>query len=161
MSPEGWKTQNILHNKRGEKLKDDSARLTSFDDCDNTMGLRGRLIKATTKEEVKHPIMFSVKGLAMVSMLTGMHEDIHHQGTDYLRSLVRQRFWVIGLRNALPSIKAKCVVCGKLTIQPVLLRLADLRKERAEPNANPFKNTRVNNFVLIEVANPLCRPVKH
>ena len=152
---------HILDNNSVEKVKADSVKLTSFDDCDKTMGLRGRLNKAANKDEVKHPIVFSAKKLAMLSMLREVHENIHHQGTIYVRSLVQQRFWVIGLRNALRSIKAKCVVCGKMTVQPVLPRLADLRKEWAERNANLFKNTRVNNFVLIETTVLLRRPQKH
>ena len=93
-------------------------------------------------------------------MLKQMHEDNHHEGTEYVRSLVQQRSWVIGPQNALRSIKSKRVRCRKLVVQPVHPHMADLPKERVEGNVNPFKNTGVDYFGPIEVT-ILRGPVKH
>ena len=93
-------------------------------------------------------------------MLIQMHENNHHEGTEYVRSLVQQRFWVIGLRNALRSIKSKCVSCRKLTVQRMHPLMADLPKERVEGSADLFKNTGVEYFGPLEVT-LLRGPLKH
>ena len=89
-----------------------------------------------------------------------MHENNHHEGTEYVRSLVQQRFWVIGRRNALRSIKTKCVKCRKPTVQPIQPNMADLPKERVEGNVYPFKSIGIDYFGPFEVT-VLRRPVKH
>ena len=89
-----------------------------------------------------------------------MHEDNHHEGTEYVRSLVQQIFWVIGIRNAVRSIKFKCVKRRKLAVQPTQPHMADLPKERVEGNVYPFKSTGIDYFGPFEVT-VLRRPVKH
>ena len=98
-------------NNSGAKVKHELAKFSPFDDSDNTIRLKGRL---TISVDLKHPILLSGKQHPAVTlMLIQTHEDNHHQGTEYLRSLVQQRFWVIGLRNALRSIKSKCAKLQK------------------------------------------------
>ena len=89
-----------------------------------------------------------------------MHEDKHHERTEYVRSLVQQRFWVIGIRNALGSIKSNCVKCRKLAVQAIHPHMADLPGERVEGNVYPFKSTGIDYFGSFEVT-VLRRPVKH
>ena len=67
-----------------------------------------------------------------------MNEDNQHEGTEYVRSLVQQRFWDIGIRNALRSIKSKCAKCRKLAVQPIHPHMAGLPRERIEGNVYPF-----------------------
>ena len=121
-----------LEDNTGEKVEHDLAKLFPFVDSDNTIRLRGRLNKAAVSENLKHPILFSAKHRAVVLLLRQMHEDNHHEGTEYVRSLVQQRFWVIGKRNALRSIKSKCVKCRKPSMQSIHPHMADLPKERVE-----------------------------
>ena len=144
----------------GEKVKHDLTKLSPFIDSHSTVRLKGRLSKATISDDAKQPILLSAKHPMVVLMLRQMHEDNHHEGTEYVRSLVQQRFWVIGLRNALRSIKAKCIKCRKLAVQPIHPHMADLPKERVEGNVYPFKNTGVDYFGPFEVT-VLRRPVKH
>ena len=110
----------------GEREKHDLAKLSPFVDSDNTIRLKGRLSKATISDDLKHPILFSAKHPAVVLMLIQMHEDNHHEGTEYVRSLVQQRLWVIGLRNALRSINSKCVKCRKQAVRPIHPHMVDL-----------------------------------
>ena len=105
-----------LEDSTGEKVKHDLAKLSPFVDSDNTIRLRGRLSKATVSKHLKHAILLSVKHPAMVRMLRQTHKDNHHGGTEYVRSLVQKRFWVIGRRNALRSIESECVKCRKLAV---------------------------------------------
>ena len=70
----------------------------------------------------------------------------HHQGIDYLRSKVQERYAILKLRSTLRSIKSNCVLCRKLraaTIQPIT---ADLPKERLAYQSPPFTNIGVDYF---------------
>ena len=149
-----------LEEGSGERVKHDLAKLSPFVDSDNTIRLRGRLSKATVSKDLKHPILLSAKHPAVILMLRQMHEDNHHEGTEYLRSLVQQRFWVIGIRSALRSITSKCVRCRILAVQPIHRRMADSPKDRVVGNVYPFKSTGIEYFGPFEVT-VLRRPVKH
>ena len=89
-----------------------------------------------------------------------MHEGNHHEGTEYVRSLVQQRFWAIGIRNESRSIKSKSARCRRPVVQPVHSHMVDLSKERVEGNVYPFKNTGVDYFIPFKVT-VLRRSVKH
>ena len=144
----------------GEKVKHDLAKFSPFVDSDNTIRLRGRLSKAAVSKDLRHLILLSANHPAVVLMLRQMHEDNHHEGTEYVKGLVQRRFWVIAIRNALRSIKSKCVKCIKLTVKPIDPHMADLPKERVEGNVYPFKSAGKDCFGPIEVT-VLRRLVKH
>ena len=65
------------------------------------------------------------------AFLTKVHcADYFHEGVEYLKSIIQQKFWILGLRSELRRIKIKCVLCRKrqpLTIQP---QMADLPSDR-------------------------------
>ena len=149
-----------LEDNTGESVKHDLAKLSPFVDIDNTIRLRGRFSKSTVSKDLNHPIFLSAKHPAVVLMLRQMHEDNHHEGTEYVRSLVQQKCWVIGIGNALRSIKSKCVKCRKLAVQPNHRHMADLPKKRVEGNVYPFKSTGRDHFGPFEVA-VVRTPVKH
>ena len=81
-------------------MKHDLAKLSPFADSDSTIRLEGRLSRTRVNDGSKHPILLSAKHPAVFLMLRIMHADSHHEGTEYARSMVQQRYWVIGLRNA-------------------------------------------------------------
>ena len=151
---------NKLDDKSEKRVKHDSAKLSLFVGSDSTMCLMGQLSKLTVSDDLKYPILVSAEHLAVVQMLREVHEDNHHEGAECVRSLVQQKFRVIGLQNAMRSIKSKCVKCKKLLVQPILAHMVDLLKERVECNVDPFKNNRADSFGPFEVT-VLCRPVKH
>ena len=74
------------------------------------------------------------------------HLKNHHQGIDYLRSKVKERYAILKLRSTLRSIKSNCVLCIKFraaTIQPIM---AHLPKKRLAYQSPPFTNTGVDYF---------------
>ena len=116
--------------------------------------------KPSISDASKQRNIISAKHPAVVLMLRKMHEGNHLEGTDYVRSLVQQQFRVIGPRNALRSIKSKCVRCRTMAVQSVHPHMADLRKERVEGNVYPFKTTTVEYFGPFDVT-VLRRPVNY
>ena len=82
-------------------------------------------------------------------MIEDAHESNYHERTEYVRTILQQNYWIIGLRNALRSVKLKCVKCRKQQVGGVQPFMADLPKERLEERVLPFANTGVDYFWTI------------
>ena len=63
--------------------------------------------------DVKHPIILDARYPLIKLLLEHLQTQHCHQGVDYLRALVQQRFAVVKLRTALRTIVSRCVVCRK------------------------------------------------
>ena len=57
--------------------------------------------------------MLSAKHYVVIKLIEDAHRANFHEGTEYVRSVLRQEYWILGLRNALRNVKAKCVKCRK------------------------------------------------
>ena len=79
-------------------------------------------------------------------MLRPAHEDDYREGTEYVRSILQQEFWIMGLPNALRSIKHQCVKCRKVAAPPIHPEMADLTKDRVNGCSYSFQNTGINYF---------------
>ena len=96
--------------------------------------------------DVKHPIVLNARHSIVKLFPRHNHVKHHHQGIDYLRAKVQERYTILKLRSSLRSIKSNCVTCTKFraaTIQPIM---ADLSKERLAYQSPPFTNTGVDYF---------------
>ena len=96
--------------------------------------------------DTKHPIVLDARHNFVKLFLRHTHLKNHHQGIDYLRSKVQDRYAILKLRSTLRSIKSNCVLCRKFraaTMQPIM---ADLPKERLAYQSPPFTNTGVDYF---------------
>ena len=69
------------------------------------------------------------------------HLKNHHQGIDYLRSKVQERYAILKLRSTLRSIKSNCVLCRRFRAATIQTIMADLPKERLAYQSPPFTNT--------------------
>ena len=80
--------------------------------------------------DVKHRVVLDARHAIVELFLKHTHVKHHHQGIDYLRAKVQERYTILKLRSQLSSIKSNCVTCRKFqaaTIQPIM---ADLPVER-------------------------------
>ena len=94
----------------------------------------------------KHLIVLDARHTFVKLFLRHSHLKNHHQGIDYLRSKVQERYAILKLRATLRSIESNCVCYRKFrwaTIQPIM---ADLPKERLAYQSPPFTNTGVDYF---------------
>ena len=64
--------------------------------------------------EQRHPVLLATKHDMITTMLPDFHYEHNHEGVGHARSVIQQKFWITGLRNALRSIKSSCVICRKL-----------------------------------------------
>ena len=101
---------------------------------------------------VKHPIILDARHPLTKLLLEHLHTQHCHQGVDYLRALVQQRFAVVKLRTALRTIVSRRVVCRKRRAETLTPIMADLPRERLAFKEPPFSNTGVDYFGLFFVS---------
>ena len=126
-------------------------KLSPFLDEKRLLRLHGRLQHSRSSYEVKHPILLSAKHYVVIKLIEDAHRANFYEGTEYVRSVLRQEYWNIGLRNALRSVKAKCVKCRKQRAGVSQPFMADLTRERLQERVFPFTNTGVDYFGPFEV----------
>ena len=99
--------------------------------------------------DVKHPIVLDARHAFVKLFLRHTyvkHHYHHHQGIDYLRAKIQERYTILKLRSSLRSLKSNCVTCRQFraaTIQPVM---ADLPVERLIHQSPSFTNSGVDYF---------------
>ena len=126
-------------------------KLSPLLEANGLIRLKGRLKYANISYNAKHPILLTAKHPLVKLKLEQTHRDNLHEGTEHVRNLLQQEFWIIGIRNALRQIKASCVKCRHRNAQPLYPPMADLPKERLSDQVYPFTNTGVDYFGPFEV----------
>ena len=79
-------------------------KLSPFLDENGLLRLHGRLQHSRSSYEVKHPILLSAKHYVVIKLIEDAHRANFHEGTEYVRRVPRQEYWIIGLRNALRDV---------------------------------------------------------
>ena len=117
--------------------------LLPFLDSNGIMRAKGRLRKADVGYQTKHPVILPSQHWAVRLFLENMHKRWHHEGVEYVRSIVQRKFWILGLRNALRSVKQDCVQCKKMT-KTMKPQMSDLPASRVEGMVYSFSNCGVD-----------------
>ena len=151
--PEGkfWSNLPSMAACKPMAASDHLNKLSPFIDDQNLIQLKGLQRHADASYGMKHPILLSAKHPILRKLIEDAHETNYHEGTEYVRSILQQNYWKIGLRNALRIVKLKCVKCRKQQVGEVQPLMADLPRERLEERLFPFANTGVAYFGPFEV----------
>ena len=99
-----------------------------------------------TNFDVKHPILLDSRHSAVRLFLEHLHDKHCHQGVEYLRALIQQKYAIVKLRTALRTIPSRCVTCRKRKAETLTPMMADLPKERLALASPPFTNTELDYF---------------
>ena len=105
--------QDVQKTNKGGNL----AKFSLICDEKGLIRVRGRIKEANLSFEQRHPILLSTKHEKVTLMFRDLHQEHNHERFEYARSVVQQKFRILGLRNALRSIKSQCVFCRKLRAQ--------------------------------------------
>ena len=105
-------------------------QFSPFIDQQGLIRAQGRISNSQLYFETKHPILLHWKHHVVESFLRNEHKNSHHEGTEHVRNIVQQKFWILGIRNALRSSKNKCIRCRKGRAQTKAPVMADLPEER-------------------------------
>ena len=105
--------KDLLENKPVKR----SSRIASFSPFIGPSRLirsAGRIKRLVEVDfDVKYPIVLDVRHAYVKLFLRHNHVKHHHQGFDYLRAKVQERYTILKLRSSLRSIKSNCVTCRK------------------------------------------------
>ena len=93
----------------------------------------------------KHPILLHWKHHAVELFLRNEHKNNSHEETEHVKNIVQQRFWNIGVRNALRSIKKKCITCRRGRAQTMTPLMAELPTEKFDAST-AFANVGADYF---------------
>ena len=104
-----------------------------------------RLLETATFD-VKHPILLDARHPLVRLLLEHLHSQHCHQGVDYLRELVQQRFAVVKLRAVLRTIVSRCLTCRKRKAETLTSIMSDLPRERLAFKEPPFSNSGIDYF---------------
>ena len=138
---------------KGQPLSasDQLNKLLPFLDENGLLRPQGRLKHSKSSYAIKHPTLLSAKHYVVIKLIEDAHQAKFHESTEYVRSVLREEYWIIGLGNALRSVKAKCVKCRKQREGVSQPFMADLPRERLQERVFPFTNTGVDYFGPFEV----------
>ena len=112
---------------------------------DGLIRAKGRRGKSQLDSNAKHSILLHWKHHADEFFLRNEHKDNQHEGIEHVRNIVQQKMWILGIRNALRSIKNKCVTRRKGRAQTIAPVMADLSEERLDAST-AFTNVGVDYF---------------
>ena len=126
-------------------------KLSPFIEEDRTIRVKGRLKHSNLDYNAKHIILLTAKHPVVQILLEKAHQDNLYEGTEYVRNMLQQEYWIIGLRNALRKIKLSCIKCRHRNANPIHPPMADLPRERLDEHVFPFTHTGVDYFEPFEV----------
>ena len=86
----------------------------------------------------KHPVV--------QFLLERAHRVNLHESKEYVKNMLQQEHWIIGLRNALRKVESRCVKCRHRNANPNHPPMADLPRERTDETVFLFIHTVVDHF---------------
>ena len=120
-------------------------QLSPFFDQQGLIRAQGGIGKSQLNFKTKHQILLHWKHHVVELLLRNEHKNNHQEGTEHFRNIVQQKFWILGIRNALRSIKNKCIRCRKGRAQTKAPVMADLPEEQLVAST-VFSNEGVDYF---------------
>ena len=115
----------------------------------------GRIVHLVDTEfDTKHPIFFDARHTLVRLMARSLHHQHFHQGLDYMRSVLKMKYAILGLHRLLRSIENQCVTCRKRKASTIQPNISNLPVERLGHKQPPFNPTGVDYF------GPLYVPVR-
>ena len=140
-----------IANSKGISKTLNIAKLSSFIEEDGTIRVKGRLKHSNLAFNAKHPILVTAKHPVVQLLLATAHRDKLHEGTEYVKNMLQQKYLIIGIGNALRKIKSRCIKCRHRNANPIHPPMADLPRERPDEHIFSFTHTGVDYFGPIEM----------
>lgn len=103
----------------------------------------GRLAHSELEYEKKHPILLPKKNHIVNLLIDHCHRSNFHTGPNLVLSILRQKYWILGGRDAVRSRLGACNICFKIRPKPVFPKMGDLPAVRIT-QAKPFLHTGVD-----------------
>lgn len=98
--------------KNGEQLPTGTLRnLKAFVDENELLRVGGRLQNCSGTYDEKHPLILPHRGELTMLIIADAHNKVMHYGPKQTIGHLQQRFWILGVRNAVKAHIRQCVIC--------------------------------------------------
>ncbi|XP_058456703.1 uncharacterized protein LOC131434070 [Malaya genurostris] len=119
--------------------------LSPFLDAEDVLRMEGRAARGSSLPfELKFPIILPKKHPVTDKLLDYYHQQVAHGNAETAVNVIRQRFYIQGLRAELKRIARDCVWCKVHKCRPSTPRMAPLPESRVTPNLPAFSHTGVD-----------------
>lgn len=123
-----------------------------YSEEDGLIRLSGRLDKSSELGiDTKRPIVLDPDHRITRLLIQRYHEEVYHHGQEIVINNLRQRFWILRMRQAVRSIWNSCQWCKNRRATPTIPQMGQLPTCRIEPTIRPFIRTGVDYFGPLEV----------
>lgn len=145
-------SEEIKSLEKGESVKINS-RLRAL--CptleDGILRVGGRLSRSSMPTESKHPVILAKELHISTLLLRHIHQEVGHGGRNHMLSKLFEKYWMIGASTAIKGVLSRCTICRRQNVSPVYQQMADLPKDRIQPDQPPFTCVGVDYFGPFEV----------
>ncbi|XP_047996370.1 uncharacterized protein LOC125234205 [Leguminivora glycinivorella] len=148
--------EDILRVKNGDPLPRSSRlfKLSPFIDNNDQLRMFSRIAAATgVTDEVKRPLILDGKHPAVRLLIARYHQKAGHANKEKVLNELHQRFWILGLRNAVRSVTHACQFCKLHRARAFTPPMGDLPESRLAHHQRPFSFVGLDYFgpVLVSV----------
>ena len=135
-------------------------QLSPFLDEDGIIRLGGRTRRAKLPYDVLHPPILPGRHPLAEKIVTAIHSDLHHVGTDFLHSKARQHFWVLQGRELAKRVRFGCKTCTQTRAKLATQKMGDLPSVRLDSHTAPFTHVALDYFGPLETSSYRGRVTK-
>ena len=142
--------EDIKNLKKNGKVNQNSSlsRLCPFIHKDGLLRVGGKLGKTSLTLGQKHQVIIP-KDHRIGKLIVHDYHNATHVGTNWLLSLILNKYWIVRIKSYIKYVKRSCVVCRRLYASPEQQYMADLPLERCLSGNPPFS------FVGVDLFGPL------
>lgn len=120
-------------------------------DENDVMRATGRLDRYYTADETRRPIMLDASHPFTKLIIQRYHEMCFHGNHETVMNELRQKYYILGLRNTVRTITHQCQWCRLKRGQPSRPDEGGLPLERLDANTTPFNCTAIDYFGPITI----------
>lgn len=117
--------------------------LNPFLDDKGIIRVGGRIVNAEISNEMKNPILLSNDCALSKLIVLNAHLKTLHGGHQLTLNFVRQKFWIVRVKNIIKTVITKCIPCFKQKAKPLVPFMANLPNFRVKPS-RPFLTSGVD-----------------
>jgi len=116
----------------------------------NAIRVGRRIGRSELSYRTTHPVILPAKSSVSKLILSDAHQAVGHLGHN-IRSIVRQKFWIVKPSTMIKSLTSKCVVCRRYRARSLEQKMVDLSENRITADEPPFTRVGMDLFGPIEV----------
>ena len=144
----------IIHNAQKDlrvalqKRAPNSLRQLSpyLDEEEGLVKVGGRLRRSGLSDESCHQIILPSRHQVTALIIQYFHQRVGHAGSARVLAETRQRYWIVKGHSAVKRVLQECFMCRRRNAPLANQLMADLPKERLEPDKAPFSYCGIDYF---------------